>query len=78
MLLIRDLSERQISRQELQKKSYLYFQPWNCNVTLGDEKEVFAAKIKYALDNANKVNNLTDLVGRVSSDDINMSGTKAV
>lgn len=58
------------------EKSYLFFQPWNCTVTLGDEKEVFAAKIKYALDNANKVNNLTDLFGRVSSDDINMSGTK--
>lgn len=70
-----DLSESKYQAR-VTEKSYLYFQPWNCNVTLGDEKEVFAAKIKYALDNANKVNNLTDLVGRVSSNDINMSGTK--
>ena len=58
------------------EKAYQFFQPWQCTVTLGDEKEVFAAKIKYALDNANKVNNLVDLFNRISSDDISMSGTK--
>lgn len=53
-----------------------FFQPWECTVTLGDEKEIFAAKVKYALENADKVNNLLDLFNRISSDDINMSGTK--
>lgn len=58
------------------EKSYSYFQPWECTVTLGDEKEVFAAKIKYVMENAEKVNDLLDLFNRISSDDINMSGTK--
>lgn len=58
------------------EKSVSFFQPWECTVTLGDEKEIFAAKVKYALENADKVNNLLDLFGRISSDDINMSGTK--
>ena len=46
-----------------------FFQPWECTVTLGDEKEIFAAKVKYALENADKVNNLLDLFNRISSDD---------
>lgn len=58
------------------EKSYSYFQPWECTVTVGDEKEVLAAKIKYTIENAKKINALTDLTGRISSDDINMSGTK--
>lgn len=57
------------------EKSYSYFQPWECTVTVGDEKEVLAAKIKYAIESTRKVNALTDLMGRISSDDINMSGT---
>ncbi len=70
-----DLSDNKYQAR-VTEKAYQFFQPWNCTVTLGDEKEVFAAKIKYTLENANKVNNLVDLVNRISSDDINMSGTK--
>lgn len=71
-----DLSESSYKARVTEKK-YNFFQPWECSsVTLGDEEEVFAAKIKYALQSADKVNDLVDLVGRISSDDVNMSGTK--
>ena len=70
-----DLSDKKYQAR-VTEKAYQFFQPWDCTVALGDEKEVFAAKIKYTLENANKVNNLVDLVNRISSDDINMSGTK--
>lgn len=75
-----DVADEDLSAEKYQarvtEKSYNFFQPWECTVTLGDEKEVFAAKIKYVLENADKVNNLLDLFNRISSDDINMSGTK--
>lgn len=68
-----DLSESKY-RARVTEKKYEFFRPWNCtSVTLGDEKEVFAAKIKYALNSANKVNNLVDLMGKVSSDDVIMN-----
>lgn len=68
-----DLSESRY-RARVTEKKYEFFRPWNCtSVTLGDEKEVFAAKIKYALNSANKVNNLVDLMGKVSSDDVIMN-----
>lgn len=75
-----DVVDEDLSSEKYQarvtEKSYNFFQPWECTVTLGDEKEIFAAKIKYVLENADKVNNLLDLFNRISSDDINMSGTK--
>lgn len=75
-----DVVDEDLSAEKYQarvtEKSYSFFQPWECTVTLGDEKEVFAAKIKYVLENADKVNDLLDLFNRISSDDINMSGTK--
>lgn len=75
-----DVVDTDLSAEKYQarvtEKSCNYFQPWECTVTLGDEKEVFAAKVKYALENANKVNDLLDLFNRISSDDINMSGAK--
>lgn len=75
-----DVADEELSAEKYQarvtEKISNFFQPWECTVTLGDEKEVFAAKIKYALENADKVNNLLDLFNRISSDDINMSGTK--
>lgn len=67
-----DLSESRY-RARVTEKKYDFFRPWNCSsVTLGDEKEVFAAKIKYALNSADKVNNLVDLMGNISSDDVIM------
>lgn len=75
-----DVVDEDLSAEKYQarvtEKSYSFFQPWECTVTLGDEKEVFAAKIKYVMENADKVNDLLDLFNRISSDDINMSGTK--
>lgn len=70
-----DLSESKYQAR-VTGKSYDFYQPWNCTVTLGDEEEVFAAKVKYALKSADKVNDLTDLFGRISSDSINMAGSK--
>lgn len=68
-----DLSESRY-RARVTEKKYDFFRPWNCSsVTLGDEKEVFAAKIKYALNSADKVNNLVDLMGNISSDDVIMN-----
>lgn len=68
-----DLSESRY-RARVTEKKYDFFRPWNCSsVTLGDEKEVFAAKIKYALTSADKVNNLVDLMGNISSDDVIMN-----
>lgn len=68
-----DLSENRY-RARVTEKKYEFFRPWNCSsVTLGDGKEVFAAKIKYALTSADKVNNLVDLMGKLSSDDVIMS-----
>ena len=68
-----DLSENRY-RARVTEKKYEFFRPWNCSsVTLGDEKEVFAAKIKYALTSADKVNNLVDLMGKLSSDDVIMN-----
>lgn len=75
-----DIVDEDLSYEKYQarvtEKSYNFFQPWECTVTLGDEKEIFAAKIKYVMENADKVNDLLDLFNRISSDDINMSGTK--
>lgn len=70
-----DLSEEQYRARVVSKK-WDYFQPWNVTVTLGDDVETIAIKVKYALESANKVNYLTNLVNRISSDNINMSGTK--
>lgn len=70
-----DLSEEQYRTRVVSKK-WDYFQPWNVTVTLGDDVETIATKVKYALESADKVNYLTNLVNRISSDDINMSGTK--
>lgn len=71
-----DLSESRY-RARVTEKKYNFFRPWECSsVTLGDEKEVFAAKIKYALNSANKINNLINLVGQVSSDNVTMSGSR--
>ena len=68
-----DLSESRY-RARVTEKKYDFFRPWICSsVTLGDEKEVFAAKIKYALNSADKVNNLVDLMGNISSDDVIMN-----
>ena len=69
-----DLSDKKY-RARVTEKKYDFFRPWNCSsVTLGDEKEVFAAKIKYVLTSADKVNNLVDLMGKLSSDDVMMNG----
>lgn len=69
-----DLSENKY-RARVTEKKYDFFRPWVCSsVTLGDETEVFAAKIKYALSSADKVNNLVDLMGNISSDDVIMPG----
>ncbi|MGN1303774.1 MAG: phage tail protein [Oscillospiraceae bacterium] len=69
-----DLSDNKY-RARVTAKKYDFFRPWICSaVTLGDEKEVFAAKIKYALTSADKVNNLIDLMGKVSAGDVMMNG----
>jgi hypothetical protein len=71
-----DLSDSRY-RARVTEKKYNFFEPWECSsVTLGDEEEVFTAKIKYALNSADKVNNLVNLVGQVSSDNVTMSGTR--
>lgn len=71
-----DLSESRYKARVTEKK-YNFFQPWECSsVTLGDEEVVFTAKIKYALNSADKVNNLVNLVGQISSDNVTMSGSR--
>lgn len=70
-----DLSDSRYQARVTEKK-YSFFKPWECDVVLGDEEEVYAVKMKYALENADKVNNLLNLFNRISSNDINMSGSR--
>lgn len=68
-----DLSESTYQARVTQK-TYKFFQPWDVSsCTLGDEEETFAAKIKYSLVSADKVNNLVDLTGKVSAESVIMT-----
>lgn len=56
-------------------KRYSFFHPYDCSADVGDPQERYQVKMKTAIDSSTTLKNLVSRFGKVSTDNITLSGT---